>query len=46
MRSLFVVFGVVAPLTLARAADADDLTLTIKDHKFTPRKSRFRPTSG
>ena len=37
MRSLFVLCGLAAVVTLAPAAlRADELTLTIKDHKFTP----------
>jgi hypothetical protein len=37
MRNFFVVLGVAAALVLVPAAlRADDLTLTIKDHKFTP----------
>jgi Cupredoxin-like domain len=37
MRSLFVLLGVVAMMSFAPAAvRADGLTVTIKDHKFTP----------
>jgi len=37
MRTLFLVLGLAAVVTLAPAAlRADELTLTIKDHKFTP----------
>src|ERR1700681_1104678 len=37
MRSLFMLLALVALVTLAPAAGrADDLTLTLKDHKFTP----------
>ena len=37
MRSLFVLLGFVALLTMAPAAvRAQDITLTIKDHKFSP----------
>ncbi len=37
MQYLLVAFGVAALLILAPAgARADDLTLTIKDHRFTP----------
>jgi hypothetical protein len=37
MRKLFVLIGLLALVMLAPApARADDYTLTIKDHKFTP----------
>ena len=37
MRSMFVLAGLAAVLLLAPAgARADDLTLTLKNHKFTP----------
>jgi plastocyanin domain-containing protein len=37
MRSFLVLFGLAALVTLApAAARADDYTLTIKDHRFTP----------
>jgi hypothetical protein len=38
MRSLFVLLALVAVVTMAApaAVRADDLTLTIKDHRFTP----------
>jgi len=37
MRSFLVFFGLTALLTLApAAARADDYTITIKDHRFTP----------
>ncbi len=37
MRKLFVLIGLLALVVLAPAsARADDYTLTIKDHKFTP----------
>jgi hypothetical protein len=37
MRSLCVLLALVAMVTLTpAAARADDLTLTLKDHKFTP----------
>jgi hypothetical protein len=37
MRSLFMLLGLMALVTVAPAATrADDLTLTIKDHRFAP----------
>ena len=37
MRSFHILFGLAALVTLApAAARADDYTLTIKDHRFTP----------
>ena len=37
MRNLFIVFGLAVLVSFAPATvRADDLTITIKDHKFTP----------